>query len=209
MKMFVHYAASFFLILGSSTHVFAKDATVDNKATDEAAHGDYHLHICAFHIAKDDPSFVIETQHYCSHYNDNLFQCLLYETTLQGVKPKLLGVEYVISDAAYQKLTAEEKRLWHPHDFEVRQGLLATIGLPEKEDEQVMKALVTTWGKTWHTWPDPKTDIPLGAPRLMWSAGKPGDVPQKMIEARDKRWDINTEELKKEREKFLPAPSGR
>lgn len=162
----------------------------------------YKMHICAFHIAKDDPNVVIETQHYCSPLHDNLFQCLLYETT-QGTKPKLLGVEYVISDALYQNLSPEEKKLWHPHDFEVREGLLALIGATKEEDEATMKLLVKTWGKTWHTWPDPKTDIPLGIPRLMWSAVKKGEVPQSLIEKRDQMWNINTAELKKEREQYL------
>lgn len=160
---------------------------------------DLHLHICAFHIAKDNPNVVIETQHYCSALREDLFQCILYETTKEGVKPKLLGVEYVISDAEYQKLPLEEKKLWHPHDFEVRQGLLATIGTTASEDQAYMKALVKTWGKTWHTWPDPTTDVPLGAPRLMWSATNSKSVPEAMIKKRDQRWGINTEQLKKER----------
>lgn len=196
-------------ILGSLTHVSAQDVAATNMSEKnsstghEALHNDYQLHICAFHIAKDDPKIVIETQHYCAQFQEDLFQCLLYETTLKGVKPKLLGIEYVISDELYQKLTPDEKFLWHPHDFEIRQGLLATIDLPQKEDRDVMKALVKTWGKTWHTWPDPKTDVPLGSPRLMWSATKPGEVSQKMIEERDERWNINTAELKKERELYL------
>lgn len=162
------------------------------------------MHICAFHIAKDNPSVVIETQHYCSPLTDNLFQCLLYETVAPGKKSKLLGVEYVITDAEYQKLTSEEKQLWHPHDFEVRQGLLALIGATKQEDQDTMKLLVKTWGKTWHTWPDPATDIPLGIPRLMWSATKNGDVPKELIEKRDQRWNINTLQLKKERDLYLP-----
>jgi hypothetical protein len=28
--------------------------------------GDYSLHVCAFHIAKDDPWYQIETHHYCT-----------------------------------------------------------------------------------------------------------------------------------------------
>lgn len=142
----------------------------------------YTMQICAFHIAKDNPKVIIETQHYCSGYRDDLFQCILYETTPPGKKPKLLGVEYVISDEAYQKLSSQEKALWHPHDYEVRAGLLALIGASKETDESTMKLLVKTWGKTWHTWPDPNTDIPLGTPRLMWSAEKPGQIPKEMIE---------------------------
>lgn len=166
----------------------------------------HSMHICAFHIAKDDPNVVIETQHYCTALHDSLFQCLLYDTTARGElsKSKLLGVEYVISDELYQKLTPDEKKLWHPHDFEVRQGLLSTIDTTKEEDQTMMKALVKTWGKTWHTWPDPKTDLPFGFPRLMWSATKEGDVPLEMIQQRDRRWNSDTSKMKTEREAYLP-----
>lgn len=164
---------------------------------------DYQMHICAFHIAKDQPNVVIETQHYCMGLQDDLFQCVLFETTNPGTKPKLLGVEYVISDEAYQKLSQEEKAMWHPHDFEVREGLLALIGGSKEEEEQTMKVLVKSWGKTWHTWPNPQTKYPVGNPLLMWSATKSGDVPAQMIKKRDERWHIDTEELKLERAQYL------
>jgi hypothetical protein len=176
------------------------------SANGHEGHDNLHLHICAFHIAKDDPNFILEVQHYCGPQHEDLFQCVLYETTSKGQKPKLLGIEYVISDEAYQKLPPNEKSLWHPHEFEIRQGLLATIGLPEHEDRKVITTLLKTWGKTWHTWPDPKTEIPMGYPRLMWSAEKPGDIPQQLIEERDLRWNLDTTELKKQRAQFLPLP---
>ncbi len=165
---------------------------------------DYKLHICAFHIAKDNPNFIIETQHYCVGLSDEIFQCILFETTAKEVKPKLLGVEYVISDALYQKLPSNEKSLWHPHDYEVRAGLLTLIGAPKDVDEATIKVLYKTWGKTWHTWPDPSTELPLGSPRLMWSATKDGAIPEKMIKERDERWHSNTSQIKKEREQYLP-----
>lgn len=165
---------------------------------------DHSMHICAFHIAKDNPDVIFETQHFCVALKEDLFQCILYETTAKGLQPKLIGIEYVISDALYQGLSKEEQTLWHPHDFEVHQGLLATIDIPPTEEHKIMKALVKTWGKTWHTWPDVKTDLPLGKPRLMWSATKPGQIPEEMIQARDRRWGIDTSKLKKERDTYLP-----
>jgi hypothetical protein len=165
---------------------------------------DHSMHICAFHIAKDNPRIIIETQHFCVPLKEDLFQCILYETTPKGVNPKLIGIEYVITDAIYQNLSAEEKTFWHPHDFEVRQGLLATIDIPPEEEHKIMKMLVKTWGKTWHTWPDLKTEVPLGVPMLMWSSTKPGQISEELIKARDRRWGINTPELKKERESYLP-----
>lgn len=189
-----------FFIFITCISLFTLNANETTKKPSDA----FGMHICAFHIAKDDPKVVVETQHYCTALRDNLFQCLLFETVPEGKKPKLLGVEYVISDELYQKLSSEEKRLWHPHDYEVHEGLLALIGTSKQEEQNTMKLLVKTWGKIWHTWPDPTTDIPLGSPRLMWSAVKEGQVPQNMIKQRDQRFGIDTSKLKKEREQYLP-----
>ncbi len=53
------------------------------------------------------------------------------------------------------------------------------------EDELAfMKALLTTWGKTWHTWPDPSTPVPLGMPLLMWSIGRDEVADKDVIAAR-------------------------
>lgn len=203
----------FFLSLATSLLGFVAGFAADEqqgihpKTTNSNSNhpaGDHSMHICAFHIAKDNPSIIIETQHYCVPLREDLFQCILYDTTAKGVNPKLIGVEYVISDTQYQKLSSEEKALWHPHDYEVRQGLLATIDIPSEEEHKIMKLLVKTWGKTWHTWPDPKMDLPLGTPMLMWSSTKPGQIPEEMIKARDSRWGISTSELKKERDAYLP-----
>lgn len=199
---------NFFKFLGCMVYIFTSHLFgiegIHQTSSNENPLPEHNLHICAFHIAKDNPNVVIETQHYCVGLNDELFQCILFETTSPGKKPKLLGVEYVISDALYQKLSPQEKSLWHPHEYEVRQGLLTLLDASKEEDEKVMKILVNTWGKTWHTWPDPKTDLPLGYPRLMWSAVKDGEVPQNMIRERDRRWGTNTKQLKKEREQYLP-----
>lgn len=207
MKIYRFCMVYLIIIAGGFTQIFAEAEMKQKKADHSSPCNEEHLHICAFHIAKDDPNVVIETQHYCTHLQDGLFQCILYQTTAQGIKPKLIGVEYVISDEFYQKLPPNEKKLWHPHDFEVRQGLLATIGVPEEEDRKVMKTLLKTWGKTWHTWPDPATDLPLGFPRLMWSALKKEDVSPEMIKKRDERWDIDTSKLQEDRNQYLPSGS--
>ena len=68
------------------------------------------LYLCAFHIAKKDPSFVIEAHHYCSPVNDEIHQCVIYDAA--GKNARILGVEYIISDALYKKLTDAENGDW-------------------------------------------------------------------------------------------------
>lgn len=162
------------------------------------------IHICAFHLAKDDPNFVVETQHYCAPLGDEAFQCLLYDSIYK--QARLIGVEYVISDRQYQQLSAEEKQYWHSHEHEIREGLLITTDQPKECDEKIMKTLLHTWGKTIHTWRDPNTSLPVGSPRLMWSATPQHSINKKDVESRDKRFNVNTEEIKKQRAQFLEPP---
>src|SRR5262245_28338386 len=68
--------------------------------------GSMHLYLCAFHIAKKDPRLVFEAHHYCMPVNDDVHQCVIFDSA--GKNARILGVEYIISDARYQKLPAAE-----------------------------------------------------------------------------------------------------
>src|SRR5260370_35533149 len=75
------------------------------------------LPLCAFHVAKDDPKFQLEAHHYCMPLRDDgkVFQCIVTESNQPGAK--ILGVEYIVTDDIYQKLSEKEKGFWHPHDY--------------------------------------------------------------------------------------------
>jgi hypothetical protein len=63
-----------------------------------------------------------------------------------------------------------------------------------------MKNLVTTYGKTWHTWQiDRYPNLPTGIPQLMMGFIKDGQVKQQMVENRDKRFSTNTQTLRRDR----------
>lgn len=157
----------------------------------------HHLHFCGIHCAKKDPRIQIITQHYCGMVADGMHQCLLYDSSAKNAR--LIGVEYIVSDAIYQKLPEIEKRYWHPHTYEVlAAGLIAPEMKPD-EEKAFMKALLTTWGKTWHTWPDPSTPVPMGEPLLMWSLTGDGQVDPKVVAARDKEFGVNTDAIRKSR----------
>jgi hypothetical protein len=62
-----------------------------------------------------------------------------------------------------ESLPPEEQRYWHSHVYEVKSGMLTTPGVPELAEQQAMKELVNTYGKTWHTWQVDRGDtLPLG-----------------------------------------------
>lgn len=162
--------------------------------------GQYGLHVCAFHIGKDDPSLQVESHHYCTALRDGVFQCVIFDSDKGNAK--LIGVEYIVSEEVFRTLPAEEKKYWHPHEYEIRAGLLTIPGVKPDCEKKLLKGLVKSWGKVWHTWPDPKTALPIGAPVLMWSATEDGQVKKELIKARDERYKVDVNELRRQREKL-------
>ncbi|KAG9947322.1 DUF1264-domain-containing protein, partial [Aureobasidium melanogenum] len=132
-------------------------------------------HLNAFHAYANDPSRCIETNHYCAHLNDEVRQCLLYDSPESNAR--LIGIEYMISARLYETLDHEERKLWHSHVFEVKSGMLLMprpTGVPEAvwevAENKEMEEVVTLYGKIYHLWQTDKGHkLPLGEPQLMTS----------------------------------------
>jgi hypothetical protein len=158
-----------------------------------------HAFFCGIHMAKKDPKFQLITQHYCAAHShsdnpdDQMFQCVLFDSSDKNAK--LLGVEYLISDKKYRSLPEHEKQYWHAHTYEVLGGGLIAPLMKPAEEMAFMKNILTTWGKAWHTWPDPKTDVPMGEPLLIWSLMGEGQVDPKLLAARDKQFNVDAAKL--------------
>jgi hypothetical protein len=162
--------------------------------------GNQSLHFCGIHCAKKDPRIQIITQHYCGMRGEpgsEMHQCLLYDSV--GPNAKLLGVEYIITDDLYRTLPDAEKRYWHPHTYEVLAGGLTAPGMSPEDEHKFMSYILTTWGKTWHTWPDPNTPVPMGEPLLIWSLTGDGQADERVIAARDKEFKVSTAEIRQKR----------
>lgn len=160
-----------------------------------------HFHFCGIHMAKKNPKLQFVTQHYCAAHtggsDGDVFQCTLFDGT--GKNAKLIGVEYLISDAAYRKLSDDEKKYWHAHTYEVLGGGLIAPEMNEKQETEFMKVVMTLWGKAWHTWPDPSTPVPVGEPLLIWSLMGPGQVNPDLEAKRDKEFKVDTKALSAKR----------
>jgi hypothetical protein len=163
-----------------------------------------HAYLCAFHLAKKNPGFYIEAHHYCGMVNESLHQCVIFDSSGKGAR--ILGVEYIIPDKVYRGLPDAEKKYYHPHTYEVTSGLLIAPGMPKDDEKKFMGALLTTWGKCWHTWPDPKTPLPMGEPLLMWAATKDGQIPKEALDTRDKQFMVSTPDIRKLRANLGPVP---
>jgi hypothetical protein len=124
------------------------------------------LAFAGVHLLKELPEYTRVAYHFCKPVNGDLNQCVLYDAT--GPDAKLIGVEYLVSDAVYQKMPAEEKAYWHDHKYEVDFGYLKSLTQAGLEEKETLAKVRTLWGKTYHTWAS-GADYPRGPARLFWS----------------------------------------
>lgn len=189
--------------LGATPICSAAASADDAKKNGPLGHD--FLHVCGIHMAKKDPSLQFIAHHFCVGHKrgsaGDVFQCVLFDGS--GKDAKLIGVEYIISDAAYRKLPEDEKKYWHAHTYEVLGGGLTAPGMDQKAETDLMEVLLTTWGKAWHTWPKPSEDIPTGDPLLIWSLMGDGQVDKELLARRDKELKVNSAELGEVRGKAI------
>jgi hypothetical protein len=169
------------------------------------------VYVVGFHCAKGEPHHQMEAHHYCRVVNEDLLQCVIFDgNTAQA---NLIGIEYIVSEHLFGTLPDEERAYWHPHDFEVLSGQLAAPGLPEKAEKALMKQLMNSYGKTWHTWhtgrhdrPDDGggTRLPLGDPQLMWSFNREGECDEALAADRDEAMSLDTAAKSADRQDLVP-----
>jgi hypothetical protein len=193
-------------LFGSGVGVSLSGATLkaDEHRTEHKSNGtmmapvgELHAHFCGIHIAKSNPKFQLIAQHYCMSRSEEMHQCLLYDSYEKNAK--LLGVEYIVSDRIYRELPDSEKKYWHPHTYEVLAGGLIAPTMKPEDELAFMKALLTTWGKTWHTWPDPTTAVPLGEPLLMWALTGDGQQDKTVLDKRDNQFNVSAADIRAKR----------
>ncbi len=147
----------------------------------------------------------MEAHHYVHQLNEDVYQAIIFDGNDRDAK--LMGVEYIITERLFKTLPEEEKKLWHSHHYEVKSGQLIAPGIPDVAERELMKKLVSTYGKTIHTWhTDQQRTLPLGSPMIMMGFTEDGQIHPQLLEERDKRFNISTEETKAKRES-IPSPA--
>lgn len=158
-----------------------------------------------FHFYNGDKNGQMEAHHYVTVLNDDVMQAVIYDSNTKDAR--LMGVEYIISERLFKTLPPEEKKLWHSHRYEVTSGSLIAPGLPAMADKALMSKIVNTYGKTWHTWhTDRDKTLPLGIPALMMGFTGEGQLDPALLADRDRRFDVNTQAIKREREDLVAHP---
>lgn len=164
------------------------------------------VYLVGFHPMKHDPSHQMEAHHYCHQASDEFAQCALFDGN--GKEARLNGVEYIISERLFDTLPADEKKHWHPHNYEILSGQLVAPGIPGPVEHQVMADKINSYGKTWHVWRtgahgqagDP---LPFGDPHLAWSFNRDGEARPGLVEARDEGLGVDTAEKKRGRQDLV------
>ena len=176
-------------------------AALQNKPPVEAI----NAYLNGFHFYNGAPQAQMEAHHYCAVLNEDLIQCVIYDGNVRDAK--LMGVEYIVSERLFSALPAAEKALWHSHVHEVKSGQLIAPGIPELAERELMRKLVGTYGKTWHTWhTDRQKELPLGMPQLMMGFTADGQANAEMVAARNKRFGVDDGAKKKDRDS-IPTPA--
>ncbi|MDN5914516.1 MAG: OBAP family protein [Pseudonocardia sp.] len=118
-----------------------------------------------FHMYADEMGRQVEASHFCIHLQHDLHQCVIFDRNAPDAR--LIGIEYIVSEQRFRNLPEDEKRLWHSHHYEVKSGMLVAPGIPDIAEKAYFADLVTTYGKTFHTWQYDRDDFPYGVPQLM------------------------------------------
>jgi hypothetical protein len=165
---------------------------------DDSPIGAINMYLNGFHFYADDMGRQIEAHHYCTHVNEEFFQCVIYDGNRSD--SRLIGIEYIVSERIFVSLPEEEKLLWHSHRYETTSGELVMPGIPEPVEHTAIASLVNTYGKTWHTWQiDRDSALPTGIPQLMMGFIADGQLKPEMIASRDRELGVDTAESRKSR----------
>lgn len=160
-----------------------------------------------FHFYADDMGRQVEAVHFCTHLSEDFHQCVIYDSDRPDAR--LIGIEYIVSARVFARLPEDEKRLWHSHHYEVTSGELVAPGLPQAAEHAALEHLVSTYGKTFHTWQYDRpehAEVPLGIPQLMMAFTADEQLDWAMVEARDRRHGVSTMQKRRDRAD-IPAPT--
>lgn len=167
-----------------------------------------NVYLDGFHFYNGNMHAQMEAHHYVSQLNEDLHQAIIYDGN--GEDAKIMGIEYIISERLFNTLEEEEKKLWHSHHYEVSSGLLVAPGIPDAAEHELMEKLISTYGKTIHTWhTDQERNLPVGSPQLMMVYTKDGQVQPELVKKRDEQLKISTADKRKNRSDIpIPAVAG-
>lgn len=164
----------------------------------------FNTYLDGFHFYNGNIHAQMEAHHYVSQVNNDVYQAIIFDGNRADAK--IMGIEYIITKRLFNTLPRDEKMLWHSHHYEVKSGELIAPGLPQAAEHELMEKLVSTYGKTIHTWhTDQQRDLPMGSPMLMMGFTGDGQLNKQLLAGRDRRFEVNTSDKRMKRQD-IPMP---
>jgi hypothetical protein len=165
------------------------------------------VYLVGFHPMKEAPSHQMEAHHYCHQMNEDFAQCALFDGNTRDAR--LVGIEYIVSEKLFATLPATERPYWHPHNGEILSGQLVAPGIPLVAEKALMRQKMNSYGKTWHLWNSGADGhggdaLPLGPPMLAWSFNRDGELDAALLQRRDERLTMRSDERRRQRTDLLP-----
>lgn len=156
------------------------------------------IYLDGFHFANGNMNMQMEAHHYCMKLNEDVTQCVMYDGNAKDAK--IMGIEYIISEKLFRKLPMDERKLWHSHVYEVKSGSLIAPGLPDVAEKELMEEIVSTYGKTIHTWhTNMNHELPLGIPMIMMGFTKDGQLADSILKRRDSIFEVSSDQKREQR----------
>jgi hypothetical protein len=82
---------------------------------------------CRFHFYAHDMTRQVEARHFCGHQNEEMRQCLIYNSALN----RMLGLlGWSTSSPNICSWQCQTWKLWHTYEYEVKSGVLFMPGVP-------------------------------------------------------------------------------
>ena len=166
------------------------------------------VYLVGFHPMKAAPEHQMESHHFCRQVNQDFAQCALFDGNTADAN--LHGIEYIISEKLFEQLPPDERRFWHPHNFEILSGQLVAPGIPQVAEQELMQEKMNSYGKTWHVWNtgshgmNDADRLPLGEPRLAWSFNRDGEARPGLVARMEERVGVDTKETREARQELVP-----
>ncbi|UCD10921.1 MAG: DUF1264 domain-containing protein [Nitrospinaceae bacterium] len=112
--------------------------------------GGYDIHVQAPHMMHDG-TVGGPFHHYCKGINDQILQCLLFEST--DPKAPLVAIEYFVSKDLSRKLPRIQwHRFFHDHKIEIATGRVQVLDVPADQAKAIADAAAKTDGVIYHLW---------------------------------------------------------
>ncbi len=110
----------------------------------------HDIHVLAPHVVEG--KVMGPYHHYCKPVSDEVFECLIYEST--DPKALMVQVEYFIAKSVSRPNVplATWNKYYHDHAIEIASGRVQVLDRPEAEAKKIAETAAQTDGIIFHLW---------------------------------------------------------